>query len=279
MSRRPDHYCRCGHPQSFHHHGHAHCRCGCEKFRMRGRGVVIEILRCIDPGDPPYTVPLFEVRCPPCGRIYQTRATMRDLVIRRSCRECRFLTRRVNKKPTSMNCPADLPAAEKYPHGTRARYVAGCRCEPCTIANREYARMRTKLPPNPLVSAGPARRHLLRLSERGIGKRSVAEVAKVGLTAIQDIKNGTKTRIRKETSDKILAAKFDDLVDDNHLVDAAPTHRLIEKLLAQGFTRTELARRLGSKGEQPALQLKADKVKARNARKVEKLYKSIMGGF
>ena len=25
-------------------------------------------------------------------------------------------------------------------HGTRARYVSGCRCEPCLIGNREYHR-------------------------------------------------------------------------------------------------------------------------------------------
>jgi len=40
------------------------------------------------------------------------------------------------------------------PHGTRARYVAGCHCLPCTAANRAYrraalacARQRTRLAP------------------------------------------------------------------------------------------------------------------------------------
>lgn len=31
--------------------------------------------------------------------------------------------------------PIDLPAARRFEHGTRARYVTGCRCAPCTAAN------------------------------------------------------------------------------------------------------------------------------------------------
>lgn len=31
--------------------------------------------------------------------------------------------------------PRDLPPASRYKHGTRARYVAGCRCRPCTHSN------------------------------------------------------------------------------------------------------------------------------------------------
>ena len=34
-----------------------------------------------------------------------------------------------------MTRPKDLPPAEAYEHGTRARYVAGCRCKPCTKSN------------------------------------------------------------------------------------------------------------------------------------------------
>lgn len=32
--------------------------------------------------------------------------------------------------------PVDLPPIEHYPHGTRARYVAGCRCTECRAANK-----------------------------------------------------------------------------------------------------------------------------------------------
>ena len=34
--------------------------------------------------------------------------------------------------------PSDLPPAEHYAHGSRARYVAGCRCDACRAANCAY---------------------------------------------------------------------------------------------------------------------------------------------
>lgn len=43
-----------------------------------------------------------------------------------------------------MSRPDDLPAADAYEHGTRARYVTGCRCAPCTAGNTAAARERTK---------------------------------------------------------------------------------------------------------------------------------------
>lgn len=32
--------------------------------------------------------------------------------------------------------PIDMPSAEHFDHGTRSKYVCGCRCEPCRAANR-----------------------------------------------------------------------------------------------------------------------------------------------
>lgn len=274
---KKEHLCACTHPQGFHLKGVGLCRCGCERFRLRGRGVQIEILRCIDPGDPGYTAPLFEVRCPPCGRVYSTRAYERQLVTRRSCQHCRRMLRSRGKKTEPCaSRPKDLPPAARYLHGSRARYVSGCRCGACREANREYARLRTKLPPNPLVPAGRVQAHIERLSARGIGKRAVADVAKTSVTTIGELRTGRKTKLRKETADRILAAKFEDCVDDRHLVDAAPTKKLLAKLLAMGFTRTDLARRLGSTGKVPSLQLKSDKITAANARKVEALYREFM---
>lgn len=36
-----------------------------------------------------------------------------------------------------MGRPKDMSPAETFKHGTRARYVAGCRCRPCTHANTQ----------------------------------------------------------------------------------------------------------------------------------------------
>lgn len=40
--------------------------------------------------------------------------------------------------------PHDLPGAEHYPHGTRARYVSGCRCDGCRTAIRDNERERAR---------------------------------------------------------------------------------------------------------------------------------------
>ena len=34
-----------------------------------------------------------------------------------------------------MSRPADMPPPERFGHGTRSRYVCGCRCSPCRAAN------------------------------------------------------------------------------------------------------------------------------------------------
>ncbi len=273
-AKKKEHLCACTHPQGFHAKGVGLCRCGCERFKLRGRGVQIEIVRCIDPGDPGFTAPLFEVRCPPCGRIYQTRAYERQLVTRRSCQDCRRRCRSRGKRvDAGRTRPKDLPPAERYLHGSRARYVSGCRCAPCTEANREYARMRTKLPPNPLVPAGRARAHILKLRKRGIGRRTLADVAKVAITTVAELGAGRKTTLRKDTAERLLAAKFEDCVGDRHMVDAAPTQKLLAKLMEMGFTKTEIARRLGSTGKTPSLQMKASTITAANARKVARLYR------
>lgn len=36
------------------------------------------------------------------------------------------------------------PAKERTAHGIKASYKAGCRCDPCTMANREYQRVLRK---------------------------------------------------------------------------------------------------------------------------------------
>lgn len=43
-------------------------------------------------------------------------------------------------------------------HGTRATYQAGCRCEPCRRANREYVRQRRQNMPQKLTGSDLTRR-------------------------------------------------------------------------------------------------------------------------
>jgi Zn ribbon nucleic-acid-binding protein len=291
-SRRKVYFCRCIHEQNLHKRGFGACRCGCTEFRLRGRGQVVRILECLDPGQTvlhptrtspgrPARAPLFRVQCPECDDIYEARAYRRDLVTRRCCRRCadglRLVGKLTRKKPRVVVGDMPKPAAfADRPHATRLRYLAGCRCGECREANNAYERMRAKLrragQGNPMVDATRLRAHLDRLSAKGIGRRTVAEVAGVSETSLSEVRVGKQLRVRAETERRVLAVTAD-AYSEGHRIDAAKTWKQLDWLMLQGFTKTELARRLGSKGKTPALQVRRRHVNARTAQKVQRLYK------
>jgi len=170
--------------------------------------------------------------------------------------------------------PSDLPPAEAYPHGVRARYVSGCRCEECRKANREHARARALAKvfgkTNRLVSADRARKHLDYLSKRGIGRRSVQDIAGVGDTTLQEIRSGKKTHIREQTEAAILAVT-DEVVTEAMLVSGRGVLATLERLrVHEGWTHKELARRLGYKGN--ALQFD-DKITTKSLQRINRFLK------
>ena len=60
------------------------------------------------------------------------------------------------------------------------------------------------------------------------------------------------------------------------MIDADPTWKQINTLLDEGFTKSELARRLGSKT--PAIQFSHFEVTAMTAARVDRFYRAIMLG-
>lgn len=272
--------CTCGHPQREHERGEGRCRhgCGCERVRFKGKRV--EILELLDPGIPAKVSPTYLVRCPYCLREYKAKAYACMIIQRRRCAWCFHKKRQQGKRPDAgKNRPHDLPSletlAQRAEHGTRTRYVAGCRCPACREANNAYARLVGKRVRaglgDPLVDASRARRHLERLSRYGIGRRTVADVAGVPPSSLGAIRSGAKRHVRKSTERKILGVGPDCLTDAK-LVPSDSTRKAIAWLLAQGFTRTELAARLGSTAKSPALQiLKRSTVTARTRARVLKL--------
>lgn len=161
-------------------------------------------------------------------------------------------------------------------HGRRARYVAGCRCDLCRTANRNYARRRLHERRagdwNGLVDAGAARAHLVKLSRQGVGRRAVAAATDVALRVISDVRSGRKARIRARTERKILAVT-PACASDGAYVKAGRTQRLIDLLLDEGYTKAELARRMGY--ATPALQFRPHRMTARNVARVEALYRRL----
>jgi hypothetical protein len=172
-----------------------------------------------------------------------------------------------------------MPQAERFAHGIRARYVSGCRCDECRKANREYGRLRAKAiifhGKNDLVVAQRARTHLLILSRNGVGRRAVAAASDVSETVLTEIRSMRKLSIRRATETRILSVTAEAIA--NHgLIDARRTWNQINHLLREGFTKAELARRLGYKSH--ALQLNPETITAINATRIDRFYRQIMAG-
>lgn len=174
-----------------------------------------------------------------------------------------------------------MPEFPETAHGTRARYVRGCRCKPCTKANREYARSRSLEKAwgrgNPLITTGELKERLWLLNSRGIGLRTVSEITGISRTVLSDIRSGKKTNCRKKTRDRVFELDISEGVrlHDAQLVDADPTWVLLNKLIDLGWTRSELGKRLGSKAKVPSLQIRKGQVTARTEQKVQRLYRRL----
>ncbi len=107
----------------------------------------------------------------------------------------------------SLRTAADLSATK--PHGTRLKYMGGCKCMLCRAANSRYETERAVARKNGdwngIVDARAARRHILKLSKAGVGYKSVADAASVAHSVVAEIRAGRKLRIRQRTERSILA--------------------------------------------------------------------------
>lgn len=167
--------------------------------------------------------------------------------------------------------------AERRSHGDRLRYMAGCRCLPCRCANARYEQQRLAARRrgewNGLVSAGPARAHLRKLSHAGVGYKTAADAASVARSVVAKIVQGQRSQIRAQTAKRLLEITADARADHS-TVPAAKTWRRINQLLEEGFTKTRLARELGMRT--PALQISKTRVLACTELAVEKLWRRYM---
>lgn len=173
-------------------------------------------------------------------------------------------------------------------HGTHAKYALDrCRCDRCREAQRFYNRNRVRQMSRPdgvwrpYVDASRAREHVCWLASCGIGLKSVAKISGVAHGTLSKLVYGDPARrmapsrrIRPATETRILAT-LPAAATGAQRVPAAPTWRLLEELIGRGWSRSELARRLGS--ETPALQISHRFVKASTARRVEQLHAELIG--
>lgn len=164
-------------------------------------------------------------------------------------------------------------------HG-RVGYVRGCRCKACLAAYARYKRMqrlaRENGCGNPTVSAERSRRHLNMLSDFGVGRRSVAAVTGMNDNWLWRIATGRKLKVRRKTEACVLSVSVEDGLAVQSWTDAGASWLLLKQLLREGFTKKDLARRLGMKA--PSLQFRKTKMAVRNVRKVAEFYQVIMVG-
>lgn len=172
--------------------------------------------------------------------------------------------------------PNDLPQASQLQHGTRGRYVSGCRCDFCRKANREYAKRRALAQIrgdwNGLIPTDGVRAHLQRLSKIGIGKRTIQEASKVSLTVIEEIRSGKKTMVRARTAKKLLAVT--EANKKVKFVSADETWRMLRHLCKLGYSKAEISERLGNKTR--AIQIRKTIIEVETAAKIQRLYKEIL---
>lgn len=153
-------------------------------------------------------------------------------------------------------------------HGTRSSYVAGCRCDPCRQANRDYARnlerrhRRDRYGIDPfqtvtLVDPKETRRHLAWLNSQGIGLRTIVDQTGLSRSNLQRIVRGDRKQITARTADRILAIGLHRTPPP--LVDADHAWQIIHTLNARGLSNAEIARRLGHKSR--AVQISRTRVR------------------
>jgi hypothetical protein len=166
-------------------------------------------------------------------------------------------------------------AAER-PHGNRLRYMAGCKCFRCRRANSNYERKRqaARLAGdwNGIVKAARAREHLQKLASLGIGRRAVGEATDISDSILHGIRLGRRPYLRARTERKILAVT-PAIRADHSLVPASRAWRLLEELLEEGYTKKALAKLMGYRSH--ALQLRRDRITARNERRVLTLHRKL----
>ena len=138
-------------------------------------------------------------------------------------------------------------------HGTRSRYNAGCRCDECRRANREYeaGRMRRKLYGHETtVDAEPVRAHVERLHAAGIGYREIAELAGVSKSWLYELRvahhrTGEPVKRCKASNARRVMAVRGRSLKAGTLVPAEPARVIVRRLVQAGLTVAAISRETG----------------------------------
>lgn len=147
---------------------------------------------------------------------------------------------------------------------SRGRYVQGCRCFMCRVANADYSRendamrraRRRRMDDDAMVgvaSVQKCRRHVLDLLAHGWTKRGICSASGVGRSALDSLLDGhhrkpgrTIKRMRRGNYEALMALEADrPYIAPGQLVDARPVEEAIRWLVAHGMSVARISRESG----------------------------------
>lgn len=191
----------------------------------------------------------------------------------------------VYNRPTTPNEACTHKQATHW-HGTYACYgLDGCRCWDCRQAVHRYERERIKrlvgAVPATLVDAAPTRRRVRQLVAAGMSLKRIAKMSGVPHGALSKLVYGDPRRrqrptrrIRRETAERIAACPYS--VADGGMVPAAEARAIVDELVARGWLKKEIGRRITGNRTTASLQVfkgpgKGQRVRAGNLRILRRL--------
>ena len=122
----------------------------------------------------------------------------------------------------------------------------GCRCEACTLANREKAARYRAGKPKGLLDAEPVKRRLMRLYEQGYTAREVSRITGISCKQLLKIARAEKgEKVRRSTKDALCAIHGQRRLKAGSKVDASWMAEWIEGYVACGMSTQEVADALG----------------------------------
>ena len=171
-------------------------------------------------------------------------------------------------------------------HGTRTGYgYHRCRCDDCCEANRKYNLIRDRkaravaygiaIPePSTFVDATEVRAHLIWLSERGIGRRTISDLTGVSMASILAIKTGKRQKCLRRSAELIMAVNLSQRPSNAH-IDATRSLNQVADLVARGWTKRKIAQILTGNEGALSLQLKA-RITVHHAEVIDQLWRQVM---
>lgn len=164
-------------------------------------------------------------------------------------------------------------------------YTDGCSCFHCRVGQANYKTDRRRQMAyglwQPWVDAEPARKHVRDLAAKGLGHARIAKLAGVSKGAVENLvyRRGGKSpvvQIRRATAEAILAVRADPgNLAAGRLIDATPTRRRVEALMAIGWTAMAQAEHGGLPRAVPAKTLHSTYVHVATARAIAALYEQL----